>query len=87
MLIFRRETRRRHPIAALRRKTTLSLLRLPARGIHPCMPVKPVGFTVAIGSGYTSSSHLALGHDRRTSLIKLFTRIGCIDEPARNHKT
>jgi len=26
-----------------------SLLRLSVRGIHPCLPVKPLGFTVAIG--------------------------------------
>jgi len=35
-------------------------------------PVKPVGFTVAIGPGDSSSSCLALGHDHRASLSKLF---------------
>jgi len=32
------------------------------------MSVNPIGFTVAIECGYSIPSHLALGHDRRTSL-------------------
>jgi len=33
-------------------------------------------FRIAIGPGDSSFSRLALGHDKRTSLTKLFTGIG-----------
>ncbi len=60
-----RIARLRRRMAALHRKAAQSLLRLSARCAHPCAPVKPIGFTLAI-AGYYASLRLALHHCKRT---------------------
>jgi hypothetical protein len=55
---------RRH-MAALHRRGCAILLRSSVQGTRPCVPVKPIGFTLAI-AGYYASLRLALYHRKRT---------------------
>ncbi len=55
---------RRH-MAVLHRKGFTILFRSSVLGTHPCVPVKPNGFTLAI-AGYYASLRLALHHRKRT---------------------